>query len=511
MGLHHMPYGPSHDNPNRVQAGTLELLGQRAIIPRDSELDLDDDAVSSRNVWDQPDDAELEDAVDAIKGAQMVIMNPPFTNRANMGQKFPPQTQQALRARTDGLEAMLVRSDLDLSRFVDKNAIRPLFVGLADRCLDTSEATLTMVMPTIALTAPSGIRERIVLPQRYHIHTILTCHQPGQINMSQHTNINESIVVLAKGAGQGLPTRFINLDRFPTNDAEVADFHECVSRCDAGLIDNGWGEISEWPNERIAEGDWTAAIWRSPELAVAAAKYSNDRTMQTIEESGLSAADTGRQLRGSFEETVEAESESFPILKSKSAFAQTSIRSHPDEYWIAKRRNQAEQQRNQIKEKASYLLISAGQDNGTGRLTATADESRYVGSGWMPISGMSAQEAKALAVFINSTVGRLQLMRNPSKKLSFPTYSTGEASKLRIPDNRNDRIRDILADCWDRTKDMLVPQYRDGECEVRRLWDEAVAEAMDWDPDELTRLRLLLHREPHVRGLGYNQFQDELG
>ena len=43
---------------------------------------------------------------------------------------------------------------------------------------------------------------------------------------------------------------------------------------------------------------------------------------------------------------------------------------------------------------------------------------------------------------------------------------------------------------------------------MRRLWDEAVAEAMGWDPDELARLRNLLHQEPHVRGLGYNQYGD---
>ena len=56
---------------------------------------------------------------------------------------------------------------------------------------------------------------------------------------------------------------------------------------------------------------------------------------------------------------------------------------------------------------------------------------------------------------------------------------------------------------------MEVPQFRDGECEVRRLWDEAVANAMGWNADELARQRNLLHNEPHVRGLGYNQFADE--
>ena len=129
----------------------------------------------------------------------------------------------------------------------------------------------------------------------------------------------------------------------------------------------------------------------------------------------------------------------------------------------------------------------------------------------MPVTGLSAEEAKALAVFINSTPGRLQLMRVPGRTLEFPAYSAAEAARLRIPDVRNNaRIRQILADCWERTKDTVVPQFRDGECAVRRLWDEAVAAALGWDARELAHLRRLLHQEPHVRGLGYNQYADEV-
>ena len=88
-------------------------------------------------------------------------------------------------------------------------------------------------------------------------------------------------------------------------------------------------------------------------------------------------------------------------------------------------------------------------------------------------------------------------------------YRPAGVSNIRIPNIDDPRIRDILADCWERTRDMPVPQFRDGECEVRRLWDEAVAEAMGWDAEELARLRNLLHEEPHVRGLGYNQYGGE--
>ena len=94
--------------------------------------------------------------------------------------------------------------------------------------------------------------------------------------------------------------------------------------------------------------------------------------------------------------------------------------------------------------------------------------------------------------------------------MAFPTYSVAEAANIRIPDIQDARACRILADCWEATKEMEVPQFRDGECEVRVLWDEAVAEAMGWDRAELARLRRLLHDEPHVRGLGYNQYADEV-
>ncbi len=303
----------------------------------------------------------------------------------------------------------------------------------------------------------------------------------------------------------------------PANDSEVHDLHQALRQCEQGTLANGWGEVSYWPAERMAAGDWTPAIWRSPELAEAATNFAEHHGMATLATSGRSAQATGQMLRGSFERATAGTAGSFPILKSKGADGQTRIQSQPDEYWIPKKQDEAERQQNgstypevdRILEKAGYLLITAGQRTGTSRLTAVAGDEQYVGNGWMPMPGLSAPDAKAVAVFINSTVGRLQLMRTPGRTIDFPTYSTTEADNLRIPDVKDDHVRGVLADCWERTKDMTVPQFRDGECEVRRLWDEAVAVAMGWDAAELAHLRHLLHNEPHVRGLGYGQYADE--
>ncbi len=136
MGLHLMPYGPGRDDPNRVYAGTLELLGQKAIVSRRNQLDIADDAIDSRATWQASGDAEFEDAVDAAQNARIVIMNPPFVNRVRMGEKFTEETQKALRERVDVMKVKLTQADPDLGEFAGKSSIRPLFVGLADNCIE---------------------------------------------------------------------------------------------------------------------------------------------------------------------------------------------------------------------------------------------------------------------------------------------------------------------------------------------------------------------------------------
>ena len=285
MGLYLMPYGPQRDDPTHLSAGTLELLGQKSIVGRKDELDLPDTPLSSENLWDPQRDAELEDAVDAIKDARIVIMNPPFTSRRRVGEKFPKEIQVALRSKTDALEKFLLSTDPDLKGFADKNSIGPLFVALAEHLQKGPDGVVSMINPTIALSAISGLRERQILAERFHIHTVLTCHQPGNINLSQGTNINESLVVMRRhGTSPKPPTRFIHLDRIPVEESEVQNFHQFWSVCDKGAIANGWGEVSEWPAERMEEGDWTPAIWRSSELAEAAYQFATHHDMLPIRE-----------------------------------------------------------------------------------------------------------------------------------------------------------------------------------------------------------------------------------
>ena len=413
------------------------------------------------------------------------------------------------------MERLLVCNDPALDDFVDKNALEPLFTALADKCISDAGGVLTMINPTVALCAASALEKRRILAQRYHIHTVLTCHQPGQVNLSQSTGINESIIVAKRHDGPKPDTRFINLDRMPADDVEVDDLHQCLRECANGVIANGWGEVSHWPAEHIAAGDWTPAIWRSPELAAAAARFANDDNLVALPR----AWQVGRELTQSFERGQAITPVSFPVIDSGGADGQQRIQSNPDSYWMPKMRDESIRLANggtfplteKLLNKASNLLVTFKHNSSTARLTAVSGNDQYIGNAWMTIADVSETEAMALAVFLNATPGRLQIMSNPGQSLAYPQYPPAIYASIRIPDVRNDdRIRQILADCWERTKDTVVPQFRDGECAVRRLWDEAVAAALGWDAGELANLRRLLHQEPHVRGLGYNQYADEI-
>ena len=508
IGLHLMPYGPQMDNPAQVSVGTLELLGQKTIVPRDGQFEnMADDKIGSHIVWNQPDDAELEDAVDAVKDAGIIIMNPPFSNRSKMGEKFPQETQRSLRKRVDDLERLLVRSDKDMDDFVDKNSIRPLFAALAERFLDSKNGIMTTVLPTIALTATSGQQERRILSERFHIHTVLTGRWPREFTLSQNTEIDESIILALRHKGPKPPTRFIHLDKMPVDESEVDDFYQCLAVCKKGSIANGWGEVSCWPEERIRAGDWTPAIWRSPELAEAAWTFKSAEDLIALHQQGIFPKKTGASIPAKALEqgtSTMGKGEKIYVLASKGAEGQQKIEARPDSLWDISKGGPKRH-----KENEGHLLLTFGQRSGTGRLNAVASNEKYIGVGWMPVPEVTAEESKAVSIFMNSTAGRIQLMANVGKMISFPTYNPSAYSDVKVPDVEDTDIREILAGCWERTRDMTVPQFRDGECEVRRLWDEAVAEAMAWDADELAHLRELLHNEPHVRGLGYGQYADE--
>ena len=502
MGLHLMPYGPQPDGT--VAAGSPELFGCENVVA--GRLFYDAAAstrvktgTERRGTLEGP---EMDDAAGDARDARIVIMNPPFTNRTKMGEKFDEDTQQALRRRMDTLEGFLESADPRLSEFLDKNSLGPRFAALADLCLNRAEGVFATVIPTTALTNTSGLPERLELAERFHIHTILTCHQARDVGLSQHSEISESIVVLQRHASDPPATRIISLDRLPADQNEADELFDGCDGCVTGTLPDGWGEVSSWPAERIAAGDWTSAMWRSPALADAAARFAGDGALRPLATVGLSGHSTGQQLSNGYVCSTVGTPGAFPILDSKGVDVQQTIEGAPDEHWVWLGKGPAP-----ILSKAGHLFLTTGQYMSATRLTALATTEAYVGRGWRPVTGSTPQQARALAVFVNSTVGRLVLMRLGGRFLHFPNYNTAAVNLLPVPDIADEACSGHLAECWEMTRDEIVPQFRDGYTDVRRRWDAAVCTALGWDMDEISALGELLAREPRVRGVAYGQWK----
>ena len=192
----------------------------------------------------------------------------------------------------------------------------------------------------------------------------------------------------------------------------------------------------------------------------------------------------------------------FPILDSKGVDVQQTIEGAPDKHWVWEGNGPAP-----ILSKAGHLFLTTGQWMPATRLTALATTEAHVGRGWRPVTGATLRQAQALAVFVNSTVGRMVLMRLGGRFLHFPNYNTAAVNALPIPNISDRACTEPLADCWEATRGEVVPQFRDGYTEVRRRWDAAVCDALAWDIDEITRLGEMLAREPRVRGVAYGQWK----
>ena len=284
----------------------------------------------------------MDDATAAASNARIVIMNPPFTNRTKMGEKFDKDTQQALRRRMDTLEGFLEGADPRLSEFLDKNSLRPRFAALADLCLNRKKGVFATVIPTTALTNTPGTaraartRQTVPHPHDPHLPPSPRCGtKPAQRDQRKHRRAAAS-----RSRRRPPPPRrpeSISLDRLPADDTEADQLFDGLDGCETGTLPDGWGEVSLWPDERIAAGDWTSAMWRSPALADAAALFAGDDALRPLATVGLSGHSTGQQLSNGYACSTVGTPGAFPILDSKGVDVQQTIEGAPDEHWVWQR------------------------------------------------------------------------------------------------------------------------------------------------------------------------------
>ena len=125
-------------------------------------------------------------------------------------------------------------------------------------------------------------------------------------------------------------------------------------------------------------GDWTPALWRSPELAKEAWRYANHEDLNTIEGTyDTSLYHTSRRLSDWCKQVEPGAPDNFPVIDSKGTHGQQSIKSQPDTFYARKDDSEAVRSENnavergveRIVQNAGYLLVTVGQAPSTARAT----------------------------------------------------------------------------------------------------------------------------------------------
>ena len=265
MGLQTMPYGPQRDR-RTTAAGSLELLRQPDVLAHQGGKP---DAGQDDFFEDELNSFAPREATERALKARVVLTNPPFVTREKLGAKFGSEVQRAIRERIDKSQEELENKLPEYAGFSEKTTTQPLYLALGLLAMEPASGVLGTVIMTVGLLAPSGLAQRRKLASELHIRYVVTCHEPGEENLSQSFRadpVNESLVVGTRmGRNDGLPTTFVSLDRFPRSVVEAHALADAIAGGDD--ID---GQRCEVSNERMRNGDWSAVGWRNLKLDEAA-------------------------------------------------------------------------------------------------------------------------------------------------------------------------------------------------------------------------------------------------
>ena len=528
MGLKTMPYGLQRDR-RTAAAGSLELLRQPDVLAHQGGKT---DAGHDDFFDDEMNSFAPREATERALKARVVLTNPPFVTREKLGAKFGIEVQRAIRKRIDKSQEELENKLPEYAGFSEKTTTQPLYLALGLLAMEPGSGVLGTVIMTVALLAPSGLAQRRKLASELHIRYVVTCHEPGEENLSQSFRadpVNESLVVGTRmGRNDGLATTFVSLDRFPRSVMEAHALADAIAG--GGDVD---GQRCEVSNERMRNGDWSAVGWRNLKLDEAALLIDRHPmlkrmcdipgvTMRAPGDGAFTPCPGAERRETASTRCVPNEDVDILVYQSKAADAHLTIATTPDTAAKIKKipASVTGTERIATAEKAharwsnvrGRLLVSAGQDTKTGRLAAVVDTTvdGGLGTNWKPIQGIDDSTAIAWAVWLNSTLGRIAMLRNRGKKLAFPVYRPSGMTTTRCPDPRETEAIEALNAAYQLTKNEETPQYRDGRCAVRDTWDEAVAQALGIDVETIFEYAELLASEPAVSQMSWRKMITEL-
>ena len=439
--------------------------------------------------------------------ADLVIMNPPFTRDSLRHDQFSREEERKIKARE---KALFANKPVHLSH--NGGA----FLYLADFLAKDGNGTVAAILPLVGATNYSTEGMRKYLAEQFHIETIVTSHDPERIYFSENTNIGEMLLICRRwreDKGAKPPTRVVNLAVNPASPSAAISAAHAIK--DGTVAAQGTGTVQEWPESRVAAGDWGAVQFLSPYLCAKYAVLRRNELFPSIALGRISdIGPAGQRIRDAFVRSKMPDEEGRIALWQHDTERTQSMAAQWDTHIIAKS-GKAHLAKKYWTQRGAVLLPHR-LFLPTARVATVRLSTPVLGSLWTPcrlavwLDSLPESE-KALCVYFNSSVGLLSILGDrTNKKPTYPQFSLDDLRKLVVPDfaTIGEDVVAALAEIYNtHASDVLLPLPQMNECPVRRALDDAVIAALDLDEETVATIRRSLAAEPSVTGRRYSALQ----
>ena len=522
MNLYVMPLGSEGSN---ISLGSLDFLGVSEAAVQFA-LSTDNTGVATRGAQRVSGEGSrgVDEGVTAtLPDLDLAIMNPPFT-RSVGGNLLFGSLPAAERRK---LQAELSRR-LKSRQASATAGLGAAFVAAAAPKLRPGEGRLALVLPATVCTGPSWEQTRSLIERDFTLDMVISSHDPLRWNFSDSTDLSEALLVATRRPDDMDSTEhrttFINLWQNPDG---VLDAHRMaqavIASTPANYEDSGTallevdgrhvGEVlsipestfhgKKWPGVQFARADLIRSAFRllnDGDLWVPGQRETANVPLCRLDQIGQIGPDRRRLVDG-FDRTNSVTA--YPMVEGHDTEQRKGLTCSPDSYLSplpSPRGGQRPGYGEHLWQQSSSLLVSERLWLETTRVVAMRSDTRVLSNVWWPVLVEDEAAEKAIAVWLNSTLGLLTI-------LAHRTSTRGGWVAMKKADLEELPVLDILqlpsvqfqamSGLFD---EMVEAEFERlpgmSNCQARRALDDGLSRILGL-PD-LGTLRALLASEPVV-------------
>ncbi len=523
MNLYTMPIGVQGDE---VRLGSLEFLGEDHVpvqIPLGGGGDLAVSGQEAAQVTGSGSKGLSDEVLVKLPKLDLAIMNPPFTRSVGGNLLFGSLPATERRRMQDALSRRL------RSRSGSSTAgLGSAFVAAAAPWVKPGEGRLALVLPLTVCTGPSWKQTRDLLQREFTLDVVVTSHDPERWNFSDSTDLSEALLIATRRSEpQPTPehrTTFVNLWRNPALIVDADKIGQSVTRTEPAAFEaegtvrlpadgRDVGEIFSMRESDVGIDSWLGVQFARVDLIRIAHGLLREGRIQTslgapVGEVSLAPlgglASIGPDIRDVWDGFARSDAvTAYDLLDGHATDDRTTMRAEPDTYLSPlprPRPNRKLKSAEQLWPKAGRLVIAERLWLNTARIVSMWLDRPALANSFWPARCADSKAERALAVWLNSSVGILSL-------LAARNTTRGPWIKLKKADLEIMPVLDVaglphqqvdeLSTLFDQISTMTFRRLPEmDECEARAALDGGISDILNL-PD-LTPLRRLLATEPVV-------------